>query len=98
LARIPLLKALPYLNICRCCLRKPKKDFRLALKKSLLKKMDMKMPKTDMKLEEDPFLRLGFGMNAYYDTLKYLMVLMLLLFVFSLPSVFIYSSNSALVN
>jgi len=59
LARIPLLKALPYLNICRCCLRKPKKDFRLALKKSLLKKMDMKMPKTDMKLEEDPFLRLG---------------------------------------
>jgi len=83
------------------------------------------MPKTDMKLEEDPFLRLGksnelkqyhkinifshqflkmlicyllgFGMNAYYDTLKYLMILMLLLFVFSLPSVFIYSSYSAIV-
>jgi hypothetical protein len=40
---------------------------------------------------------IGFGMNAYYDTLKYLMMLMLLLFVFSLPSVFIYSSYGALV-
>jgi hypothetical protein len=40
---------------------------------------------------------IGFGMNAYYDTLKYLMVLMLLLFVFSLPSVFIYSGYGALV-
>jgi len=59
LSRIPLLKALPYLKYCKCCLKKPKKDFRLALKKSLLQKMDMKMPKTDIKLEEDPFLRLG---------------------------------------
>jgi hypothetical protein len=36
-------------------------------------------------------------MNAYYDSLKYLIVLMLLLFVFSLPSVFIYSSYSGIV-
>jgi hypothetical protein len=51
LSRIPLLKALPYLEYCKCCLKKPKKDFRLALKKSLLKKMDMRMPKTDLQLE-----------------------------------------------
>lgn len=36
-------------------------------------------------------------MNAYYDTLKYMMVLMMLLFVFSLPSVFIYSSYTGIV-
>ena len=59
MARIPLLKALPYLAMCRCCLKKPKKDFRLAMRKALLKKMEMRMPKTDIKLEEDPFLRLG---------------------------------------
>jgi hypothetical protein len=40
-------------------MRKPKRDFRYALRKSLLQKMDIKMPKTDFKLEEDPFLRLG---------------------------------------
>ena len=36
-------------------------------------------------------------MNAYYDTLKYMMVLMILLFTFSLPSVFIYSSYEGIV-
>jgi len=36
-------------------------------------------------------------MNAYYDTLKYMMILMMLLFTFSLPSVFIYSSYSGIV-
>lgn len=54
-----MLKALPMLRFVKCCLKKPKKDFRLALRKSLLKKMDMKMPKTDIQLENDPFLRLG---------------------------------------
>ena len=31
-------------------------------------------------------------MNAYYDTLKYLVMLMLLIFTFSLPSILIYNS------
>lgn len=59
LARIPLVKALPYLRFCSCCLKKPKKDFRYALRKALLKKLDIPRPKTDDLLEEDPFLRLG---------------------------------------
>ena len=29
------------------------------MKKALLNKMDMRMPKTDLKLEDDPYLRLG---------------------------------------
>ncbi|CDW71360.1 UNKNOWN [Stylonychia lemnae] len=95
-SRIPLLKALPYLRVCGCLLKKPKKDYRLALKKALLYIMDAKMPKNDLKLEKDPFLRLGFGMNVYFDTLKYLIVLMLLVFVFSLPSVFVYASYNGL--
>lgn len=66
-------------------MKKPKKDFRLAMRKALLKKMDMKMPKTDMKLEEDPFLRLGFGMNAYFDTLRYLTLMMIFIFLCILP-------------
>lgn len=59
LARIPLMKALPYLRLFSCCLRKPKKDFRYALRKALLKKLDIPRPKTDDLLEADPFLRLG---------------------------------------
>ncbi len=59
LSRIPLIKSLPYLHYCRCCLRKHKPDFRIALKKSLLMKMEMKVPKSDILLEQDPYLRLG---------------------------------------
>ncbi len=62
LSRIPLDKALPYLCIFTYCFKK-KKDFRAALRRSLLKKMDIKIPKTDLKLEEDPFLRLGNFLN-----------------------------------
>jgi hypothetical protein len=98
LSRIPLVKALPYLSVCRCCMRKQKKDFRYALMRSLLKKMQIKMPKTDVKLEEDPYLRLGFGMNAYFDTLKFMMILMFCLFVFSLPAMHIYSSYNSLMH
>ena len=59
LSRTPLLKVLPVLYYCRCRLKKPKKDFYLALRKSLLQKMEIKMPKNDLKLEQDPFLMLG---------------------------------------
>lgn len=89
-----MTKALPYLDFC--CRRKQKKDFRYALRKSLLHKMSIKMPKTDIKLEKDPYLRLGFGMNAYFDTLKYMMILMFILFIISLPTMYIYSSFKAL--
>ena len=37
-------------------------------------------------------------MNAYFDTLKYMMILMLLIFVFSFPAIKIYSSYDALKN
>jgi hypothetical protein len=65
------------------------------------------MPKTDVELEKDPYLRLGmlilnlnyilgFGMNAYFDTLKYMMVLMFLIFTFNFPAMHIYSSFDSL--
>ena len=47
LSRIPWDKAVPYLKMCTCCLKK-KKDFRNALRRSLLKKMEIKMPKTEI--------------------------------------------------
>ena len=51
LSRIPLDKALPYLRFFRFCMKKQKKDFRVSLRKALLKKMDMRMPKSDLMLE-----------------------------------------------
>jgi hypothetical protein len=37
-------------------------------------------------------------MNAYFDTLKYMMILMLLIFLFSFPAIKIYSSYDGLKN
>ena len=45
---------------CLCCLRgRRKTSFKLALKKSLRHKMDLKMPKSELAIEEDPFLLMG---------------------------------------
>ena len=38
----------------------------LGLKSSLRRKMDMSIPKSDLRIEEDPYLQLGYGMNAYF--------------------------------
>ena len=35
-------------------------------------------------------------MNAYFDTLKYMMILMFILFLFSVPAMAIYNSYDAL--
>jgi len=37
-------------------------------------------------------------MNAYFDTLKYLMILMILIYVFSFPTLLIYKSYDSLKN
>ena len=37
-------------------------------------------------------------MNAYFDILVYMMIMMLILFVFSFPAMYIYSNYNALRN
>lgn len=52
---VHISKVWPYCKVCcMCCKQKP--NFKLALKKSLLNKLDMKIPKSDIALDEDPFL------------------------------------------
>ena len=38
---------------------------------------------------------LGFGMNAYFDTLKYLMQMMIFITIFSIPTMSIYAKYGA---
>lgn len=49
----------PFLKIFSCCLGKPKPSFKAALKKSLREKMGLPTPKSELKIEKDPFLRMG---------------------------------------
>ena len=46
-------------------MRKPGKSFKIGLKKSLREKLGIKMPKSEIAIDEEPYLQLGFGVNAY---------------------------------
>ena len=67
LEKIPIDKVWPFLRyICCCFLKRRKKSFMLGLKSSLRRKMGMNIPKSDLRIEENPYLQLGYGMNAYF--------------------------------
>lgn len=83
---------LPFLKICPCFKgRKP--SFKHCLRKTLLEEMNIKMPKSDSLIISEPFLILGFGVNAFFDIIKSLMYLMLCIFVFTIPILMIYKEN-----
>ena len=52
----------------------------------------MKVRKSEQKIEEDPFLLLGYGLNSYFAVVVQLMVMMGLVMLISIPLMMIYSS------
>jgi hypothetical protein len=82
----------PCLKPFRCCLKKRKRSFKVALKKSLRHKMDMRMPNAELLIEEDPYLLMGFGMNAYFMIIKQLIFMFMWISLFTAPLMYIYSS------
>jgi hypothetical protein len=32
-----------------------------------MKEMNVKVPKTELEVQQDPYLMLGYGMNAFFD-------------------------------
>lgn len=67
LEKIPIDKVWPFLRYCCCCLlKRRKKSFMLGLKGALRRKLEMSIPKSDLRIEEDPYLQLGYGMNAFF--------------------------------
>ena len=79
------------------CLRKCKKrkpDFQHSLRTSILKKLDIKMPKSDIALIEEPFLILGYGVNAYFDIMVNLSIMFIVITLFLTPIFYAYSQNA----
>lgn len=87
----------PCLNfLCCCCLKKRKKNFNMALKRAIRRKLSMTIPKADILLEEDPFLMLGYGMNSYFQVMVQLMVLTALISFVMLPFMGTFSTFTTL--
>ena len=62
-----LEEILPFLKRFRKCRKPPKEDFDHALRQTLMKELGLKMPKSELELMKEPFLRLGYGVNSYFD-------------------------------
>ena len=62
---------------------------------AMLKEMEIEMPLSDQQINEEPFLILGYGVNSYFDLLSYMSILMVMLTIFSIPILKIYSGHSA---
>jgi hypothetical protein len=58
---------LPFLKPFRKCRKAPKEDFDHALRTTFLKELGLKVPKSEIELIKEPFLRLGYGVNSYFD-------------------------------
>jgi hypothetical protein len=81
---------LPFLKFCG---RRKGKDFKKAVRKILSKKLNIKIPKAEKDIEDEPFVMLGYGVNAYFNILKYLGIMFFMISLFSIPIYTIYSST-----
>ena len=58
--------------------------------------MDLKISKSDERIEQDPYLLLGYGMNSYFEIMLSLMCMMLIVAMFAIPLMVRFSQFSAL--
>ena len=78
-------------------MKKTKRTFKLGLKRALRRKMELKVPKSDLMLEKDPFLLLGYGMNSYFTIMCELTIMCALICAVAIPLMMVYSTGNTLV-
>ena len=67
----------------------------MALRSTLLHNIDpkLKIPKSERQAVNDPFIVLGYGINAYFEIIFNLMICMLICSLAFLPTLFVYAHN-----
>ena len=62
--------------------------------KDLEPKVDnFKKPKNQEQIKNDPFLLLGYGVNAYFSTMMHIAKMFAVISIFMIPVLYIYSKN-----
>ncbi len=59
---------------------------------SLRKKLDLPQPKVAIRLFENPYLMLGYGLNSYFSIVVQLMIMMSIIMIVTVPLMLIYAS------
>jgi hypothetical protein len=73
------------------CFQSKKKDFQFKLRQAMLNELGVKMPKSDGEIQEDPFLILGYGVNAFFDILLSLCMMFCAISIVCIPIFIVYS-------
>ena len=58
----------------------------------MLHELGIKMPKSEKQIKEDPYLIIGYGINAFFDILLSLCTMFCMISIAAIPIFFIYSS------
>lgn len=76
------------------CKGKRVPGFKSSLRYAVLEEMKIKKPKNDDMLRDDPFLYLGYGVNAYFNTMLNLAKMFAMITLFVIPLYMVYSGNN----
>lgn len=60
----------------------------------MMMEMDLTPPEGDEAIQEDPFLLLGYGVNAYFDILFQLFNIFVLITIFCIPIYYLYGMEN----
>ena len=85
-----------FLQVFRRCRSKRKPDFSFALRETLLKEMEIDMPESDRDIIKDPYLILGYGVNAYFSIMWFMMRMFIAVTIFCIPIYKMYKDNASL--
>ena len=86
---------LPFMKVFKKCRKPPKESFENALRRAFMKELELKIPKSELELQKEPFLRLGYGVNSYFDILLQIFYLMSFISVVVFPLFYFYSTCDA---
>ena len=94
--RAKLQHIIPEFKVCvDCCQKKQRKNFKHNLRKTLLEEMEIQMSKSEAQVQQDPFLMLGYGVNAYFDIMYSLVFMFLTISIACIPMYYNYAHNES---
>ena len=85
----------PFLTKLPCFKTKQKTNFKHGFRIALMKELALEMGENEEQIQEDPYLILGYGLNAYFDVLDSLSKMLLAITIFMIPVFYMYSMGQA---
>ena len=77
---------------CQAC-RHTKKDFKEAVKRSMLAELELNVPTSEMDAMHDPYMTAGYGVNSYFENLAAISMMFIAISLCALPVFWIYSQG-----